>query len=69
MLQMITKGLQDQAELSGKGDSLGIVQAIEIWTYYKIVYACPVGWGCRIHQLHLHRGVRTLLNECPEYGS
>ena len=22
------------------------------------IYACPVGWGCRIHWLHLCRGVR-----------
>ena len=26
----------------------------------------PVGWGCRIHQLHLCSGVRhPHLNECP----
>ena len=27
------------------------------WLYQ--VSDCPVGWGCRIHQLHLCRGVRT----------
>ena len=27
---------------------------------------CPVGWGCRIHRLHLCRGV-TPHNECPGY--
>ena len=27
---------------------------------------CPVGWGCRIHRLHLCRGVRPPLNECPD---
>ena len=28
---------------------------------------CPVGWGCRIHRLHLCRGVRPNPNECPGY--
>ena len=28
---------------------------------------CPVGWGCRIHRLHLCRGVRPHPNECPGY--
>ena len=27
-----------------------------------------VGWDCRIHQLHLYRGVRPL-NECPGYDA
>ena len=27
----------------------------------------PVGWGSRIHQLHICRGVRTPRNECPRY--
>ena len=27
----------------------------------------PVGWGCRIHQLHLCRGVRPPPNECAGY--
>ena len=26
---------------------------------------CPVGWGCRIHRLHLWRGDKTFPNECP----
>ena len=29
---------------------------------------CPVGWGCRIHWLHLCRGVRPP-NECPGYDT
>ena len=30
--------------------------------------SCPVGWGCRIHQLHLCCGVRPpSSNECPGY--
>ena len=32
--------------------------------------SCPVGWGCRIHRLHLCRGVRPpLFNECPGYDT
>ena len=31
-------------------------------------YAGPVGWGCRIHRLHLCRGV-WLPNECPTYDT
>ena len=32
---------------------------------------CPVSWGCRIHWLHLCRGVRppTPPNECPGYDT
>ena len=30
---------------------------------------CLVGWSCRIHQLHLCRGVRALFNECPGYDT
>ena len=30
---------------------------------------CPVGWGCRIHQRHLRRGLRPLPNEWPEYDT
>ena len=29
---------------------------------------CQVGWGCRIHRLHLCRGVRRP-NECPGYDT
>ena len=29
---------------------------------------CPVGWGCRIHQLHLCRGVRSP-KECSIYDT
>ena len=29
----------------------------------KLVF--PVGWSCRIHRLHLFRGVRAP-NECPD---
>ena len=30
---------------------------------------CPVGWGYRIHQLLLCRGVRPHSNECPIYDT
>ena len=30
---------------------------------------CPFGWGCRIHQLLLCRGVRPPPNECPGYDT
>ena len=30
---------------------------------------CPVSWGCRIHWLHICRGVRPHPNECPEYDT
>ena len=34
------------------------------------IYFCPVGWGCRIHWLHLFRGVRPPPpNECPGYDT
>ena len=40
------------------------------FTYILFNY-CPVGWewGCRIHRLHLCRGVRHPSNECPGYDT
>ena len=29
---------------------------------------CPVGWGCRIHRLHLCRGLRPP-NDCPKFDT
>ena len=33
----------------------------------------PIGWGCRIHQLHLYRvgktHTHTHINECPGYDT
>ena len=38
------------------------------WVYK--LYICPIGWGCRIHRLHLCREVRPPhLNECPGYDT
>ena len=34
-----------------------------------LLFVCPVGWGCRIHWLHLCRGVRPGPNECPGYDT
>ena len=31
--------------------------------------SCPVGWGCRIHWLHLCRGVRPPPNVHPGYDT
>ena len=28
--------------------------------YWFIYHICPVGWGCKIHRLHLCRGLRPL---------
>ena len=39
-----------------------------IMAQFKVA-KCPVGWDCRIHQLHLCRGVRPLPNECPAFDS
>ena len=33
------------------------------------IIPCPVGWGYRIHQLHLCRGVRPPRSECPVYDT
>ena len=33
------KRVQDKVWLDGKDDSLGIVQKINIWPYYQMVYA------------------------------
>ena len=30
---------------------------------------CPVAWSCRIHRLHLCRGVRPHTYECPGYDT
>ena len=33
-----------------------------------LCHICPVGWGCRIHRLHLCRGLRPL-HESPGYDT
>ena len=37
-------------------------------TVCKQIYGCPVDWGCRIHRLHLCRGVRPCL-VCSRYDT
>ena len=46
-----------------KVPSMGKINLSEYYwySYYRTVCKfCPVDWGCRIHQLHLCRGVRHL---------
>ena len=51
-----------------KGGLCGILVSWKKLAETKI--SCPVGWGCRKHQLLLYRGVRpTLPNECPAYDT
>ena len=41
-----------------------------VFHFFKFtIFSCPVGWGCRIQQLHLCRGGRLLPNECPGYDT
>ena len=48
-----------------KMDSLRYVPLCLTSTYlcsHPLIVPNPVGWGCRIHRLYLHRGVRLLLS-------
>ena len=40
---------------------------IYIYMIFTRQFGCPVGWGCKIHRLHLCTGVRSPSNECPGY--
>ena len=44
----------------------GIILNKTVLTFNSVY--CPVGWGCRIHWLHLCRGVRPP-HECPGYDT
>ena len=33
------------------------------------IYTCPVGWDCRVHRLHLCRGVRPPPNKYLGYDT
>ena len=35
----------------------------------RIVPNLPVGWDCRIHRLHLCRGIRPPPKKCPGYDT
>ena len=52
-------------------DFLILWQSSSICLYFRFFLCrpCPVGWGCRIHWLHLCRGVRLHPNECPGYDT
>ena len=56
------------------------VLASKLYTYAKLNYRkqncfevnsvyCPISWSCRIHRLHLCKGVRPSPNECPGYDT
>ena len=42
---------------------------MRFWCHYLPVYSdrSPVGWGCRIHQLHFCKGLIPPPNRCPGY--
>ena len=49
---------------------------VELWHHKLLLIRrmnkksnCPVGWGCRIHQLLLCREVRLPTNTCPGYNT
>ena len=42
---------------------------LSLYLYIYIYIYSPVGWGCRIHQLLLCRGVRPPTNECLGYDT
>ena len=43
------------------------ISNLELWNMPTV--PCPVGWGSRIHQLLLCKGVRPPANECPWYDT
>ena len=42
---------------------------MHIYSHTHPYLCCPDGWGCRIHRLHLCRGVRLPPNESPGYNT
>ena len=34
-----------------------------------MIQLSPVGWGCKIHRLHLCRGIKLHPNECSAYDT
>ena len=52
------------------GDVLMTFLMFMSFILYRTLYEdCPVSWGCRIHWLHLCRGVRPPLTKCPGYDT
>ena len=51
---------------SSQGSELANLSILQHLHQLNPLVFCPVGWGCRIHWLHLCRGVRLPpANECP----
>ena len=54
MQQTSSKGVQDKAQLDGKGDSLGTEQESKIWPYQQMVYAqtkiCYKKWDIKFSE-------------------
>ena len=48
------------------GDGLSLESE---WQQLSLGLKGPVGWGCRIHQLLLFRGIRPPSNKCPGYDT
>ena len=64
---LIGKILQSSSLIFNSFKSLYESLVITIFVLPKM--ACQVSWGCRIHWLHLCRGVRPTPNECPGYDT
>ena len=52
MQQTSSKGVQDKAQLGGKGVPLRTITEIKIWPCYQMVYAqiriCPIKWDTKV---------------------
>ena len=63
-------GLPDLAIIKLLAMGVKFLESSGYYTFCTInVISCFCGWGCRIHQLHLCRGVRPTPDECPRYSS
>ena len=40
---------------------------LQVWLnpWFNLPQGCPLVWGCRIHRLHLCRGLKKTSNDCP----
>ena len=66
----ISKGPRKEAGVSGNQRRIQTVKTTALLTSSRILtIISPVGWGNRIHQLHLCRRVRPPTNECPGYDT
>ena len=60
--QLKIRGREQRNPLDGKSFS-----TCSLTLDLVFLLGCSVGWGCRMHRLHLCRGVRPPLNERPGY--